>query len=228
MERLSLDPTVLPRHGEKTMSYLAEFATVAAVHLLAVASPGPDFALVSKNSLSYSRRAGVYSAIGVGLGILVHVTYSLIGIGVLMAQSIVLFSLVKLLGAGYLIYIGWKSLGAKPVSALVLETVGSAQDLTPLQAMRMGFLTNALNPKATLFFLSLFTQVISSATPKPIQLGYGLEMCLATMAWFSFLATVLSHPRLQARIRGVQHRVEQAFGVILIGLGIKVALSTRK
>lgn len=210
------------------MSYLVEFATVAAVHLLAVASPGPDFALVTKNSLTYSRRTGVYSAIGVGLGILVHVTYSLIGIGVLMAQSIVLFSLVKLLGAGYLIYIGWKSLGAKPVSSLILETDTMKQDLTPFQGLRMGFLTNALNPKATLFFLSLFTQVISPATPKPIQLGYGFEMCLATMAWFSLLATLLSHPRLQVRIRGIQHHVERVFGVILIGLGIKVALSTHK
>jgi RhtB (resistance to homoserine/threonine) family protein len=210
------------------MSYLVEFATVAAVHLLAVASPGPDFALVTKNSLAYSRRAGVYSAIGVGLGILVHVAYSLIGIGVLMAQSILLFSLVKFLGAGYLIYIGWKSLRAKPVSTLVLEANAATGDLTPVQAVRMGFLTNALNPKATLFFLSLFTQVISPATPKPIQIGYGLEMCLATMVWFSLLATLLSHPRLRARIRGVQHYVERAFGVILIGLGIKVALSTHK
>ena len=209
------------------MSYLAEFMTVAAVHLLAVASPGPDFALVSKNSLTYSRRTGIFSAIGVGLGILIHVAYSLIGIGLLMAKSILLFSFVKLLGAGYLIYIGWKSLQAKPVSALEVSSEVST-DLTWFQALRMGFLTNALNPKATLFFLSLFTQVINPMTPKPIQLGYGIEMCLATMAWFSCLAVLLSHPQIRLRIRGVQHYVERAFGVILIGLGIKVALSTHK
>jgi RhtB (resistance to homoserine/threonine) family protein len=208
------------------MSYLAEFMTVATIHLLAVASPGPDFALVSKNSLTYSRRTGILSAIGVGLGILIHVAYSLIGIGLLMAKSILLFSFVKLLGAAYLIYIGWKSLRAKPVS--VLEDAVASTDLTWFQALRMGFLTNALNPKATLFFLSLFTQVINPLTPKPIQLGYGVEMCLATMAWFSCLAVLLSHPQIRLRIRGVQHYIERVFGVILIGLGIKVALSTHK
>lgn len=226
MLRASLDPLLRTRHVEKAMSYLAEFMTVATIHLLAVASPGPDFALVSKNSLTYSRRTGILSAIGVGLGILIHVAYSLIGIGLLMAKSILLFSFVKLLGAAYLIYIGWKSLRAKPVS--VLEDAVASTDLTWFQALRMGFLTNALNPKATLFFLSLFTQVINPLTPKPIQLGYGVEMCLATMAWFSCLAVLLSHPQIRLRIRGVQHYIERVFGVILIGLGIKVALSTHK
>ncbi len=135
------------------MPYLAEFITVAVIHLLAVMSPGPDFAMISRNSLVYLRKSGIYSAIGLALGILVHVTYSLVGIGFIISKSIVLFSIIKFLGAGYLIFIGYKSLKAKP-RKIDKDQLLKSNDLDKFTAIQMGFLTNALNPKATLFFLS--------------------------------------------------------------------------
>src|SRR3989344_5815099 len=93
--------------------YFSAILTVALVHLLAVISPGPDFLMITRNSLVYSRRSGIYSAIGLGLGILVHVAYSLIGIGILISKSVLLFNFIKYLGAFYLIYIGYKSLTSK-------------------------------------------------------------------------------------------------------------------
>ncbi len=95
------------------MLYLTEFLTVAVIHLLAVISPGPDFAMISRNSLVYSRKTGIYSSLGLALGILVHVSYSLVGIGLIISRSIVIFSAIKFLGAGYLIYIGYKALKTK-------------------------------------------------------------------------------------------------------------------
>ena len=77
------------------MEYLSIFLTVALAHLLAVISPGPDFVMITRNSLIYSRRTGVYSALGLGLGILVHVFYSLVGIGFIISKSIILFSIIK-------------------------------------------------------------------------------------------------------------------------------------
>jgi threonine/homoserine/homoserine lactone efflux protein len=133
------------------MEYLSIIATVAVIHLLAVISPGPDFMMITRSSLIYSRRTGMYSAIGLGLGILVHVAYSLVGIGLVISQSIVLFTIIKYLGAIYLIYIGYKSLTAKLERAKDNEIV-MRQGITPLKAIRIGFLTNVLNPKATLFF----------------------------------------------------------------------------
>src|SRR3989344_4015691 len=94
------------------------FLTIALIHLLAVASPGPDFAIVLKQSLSQPRRIVYFTALGVGLGILIHVAYSLVGIGFIIARSIVLFSIIKWLGAGYLLFIGWKSLRATPSEEL--------------------------------------------------------------------------------------------------------------
>ena len=92
--------------------YWSEFLTVALIHLLAVASPGPDFAIVVRESVGYGRRAGLFTAFGVGTGILVHVTYSLLGIGLIVSQSIVLFNALKWLAAAYLLYIGIKALRA--------------------------------------------------------------------------------------------------------------------
>lgn len=207
------------------MPFLAEFLTVALVHLLAVISPGPDFALISRNSLVYSRRTGIWSSIGLALGILVHVTYSLVGIGFIISRSVLLFSILKYLGAAYLIYIGWKSLRAGALHASA-ENRTREQDMAPFAALRMGFFTNVTNPKATLFFFSLFTQVINPHTPVFIQALYGIEMSAATFAWFALVAATFSQQWVRDRVAKFQHRVEQAFGVLLIALGIKVALAS--
>ncbi len=209
---------------------MKEFLLVASVHLLAVMSPGPDFAMVLRNSLLYSRRVGVLAAVGLGLGILLHVIYSLLGIGLVISQSIVLFNTIKILGAGYLIYMGIKSLLAKKVisnSEATTEVVVQ-KEISNFAAVKMGFLTNALNPKATLFFLALFTQVIDPSTPLAIKTLYGIEMAFATFAWFSIVALLLTHKRINRLFSGIKHYIEKLFGVILIGLGIKVALGAQK
>ncbi len=209
------------------MNFLAQFLTVALVHLLAVMSPGPDFILISRNSLIYSRKVGVYSAIGLGLGILVHVTYSLIGIGFIISRSILVFSIIKFLGAGYLIYIGYKCLKAKPNQEVTTQVEQKA-NISPWASIKMGFLTNVLNPKATLFFFALFTQVIAPETPKIIEVLYGIEMSVATFVWFALVAIVLSHNIIRQRFSKIQHYTERFFGVVLVALGIKVALSSAK
>lgn len=209
------------------MEYLSIFLTVAIVHFLAVVSPGPDFIMITRSSLIYSKRTGFYSAIGLGLGILVHVTYCLIGIGFIIAQSIILFSAIKLLGAAYLIYIGYKSLTAKSMHQKQEETTAK-KDLDKFAAIRLGFITNVTNPKATLFFLSLFTVVIKPNTPLFVKSLMGVEMAFVTFVWFAFIALIFSHRILKTRITKIQHWAERFIGVILIGLGIEVALSATK
>ena len=205
------------------LNYLPEFLTVAALHLLAVMSPGPDFIMISRNSLIYSRKTGVYSALGLAFGILVHITYSLVGIGYIISKSVVIFSTLKFLGAGYLIFIGYKSLRSKPKQ---LDSITEkSKEMGKLAAVKMGFLTNILNPKATLFFLALFTQVIHQTTPLAIKIAYGLEMSFMTFIWFTVVAIILSHDRVKKPFVSVQHYVERVMGLALIALGLKVALS---
>lgn len=209
------------------MEYLSIFLTVVLAHLLAVVSPGPDFIMITRNSLVYSRRTGIYSALGLGLGILVHVTYSLVGIGLIISKSIILFNLIKFLGAGYLIYIGYKSLTSKSSKTDIL--VGNQRkDLSRLAAVRIGFITNVTNPKATLFFLSLFTLVINPDTPLFLKVMMGTEMSVVTFLWFALVAYLTSHHIVKSKISGIQHFAEKFIGVVLVALGVKVALSTSK
>jgi len=149
--------------------YWTEFLTVALIHLLAVASPGPDFAVVVRESVTHGRKAGTWTAMGVGTAIFVHVGYSLLGIGLIVSQSIVLFNALKWAAAAYLLYIGIKALRAKPASATDAPVSLPVGERTARGAFTSGFVTNGLNPKATLFFLSLFTVVINPHTPLMVQ-----------------------------------------------------------
>ncbi len=210
---------------------MQEFLLVAGIHWLAVMSPGPDFAMVIRNSLVYSRRTGLLAAVGLAIGNTLHVIYSLLGIGLIISQSILLFTIIKWLGAAYLIYIGVKSLFTKKKTDAEADLPAperAEKDLTALQAIRMGFLTNALNPKATLFFLALFTQVIDPATPLGIKALYGLEMSTATFIWFGLVVMLLTHHRVQGFFGKAKHHIDRAFGVVLVALGIKIAFGTQK
>lgn len=228
-------------------SYLSEFLMIAAAHLLAVASPGPDFALIARQSLAYGRQTAVWSSIGIGLGILLHTTYSLLGIGLLIKNSPLAFTLLKGGGALYLAYIGWQSLRATaPDPATAAATVAASDAPTTAatsqphgppagqlgvalptrqQALGMGFLTNALNPKATLFFLALFSVVISPTTPTLIKVGYGLWMATITAAWFSAVSLLFSHPTAQRALQRGGHWGERVMGAILIALSIRLILT---
>jgi RhtB (resistance to homoserine/threonine) family protein len=210
------------------MEYLLPIATVALIHILAVMSPGPDFIMVMRNSLVYSRRSGIYSAVGLGLGILVHVAYSLAGIAFIISQSIILFTIIKYLGAAYLLYIGIKSLRSKPSAQKFEQSSPEIRDLTKLQAIRSGFITNATNPKATLFFLSLFTLVIEPATPFLVKFAMGIEMAIATFLWFGLVAILASHGSVKKRITKYQHYVERFMGGLLVLFGLKLATTNLK
>nr|WP_269061379.1 LysE family transporter [Stutzerimonas kunmingensis] len=202
-----------------------EFMTVALVHLPAVASPGPDFAVVVRESVTQGRRVGSWTALGVGCGIFVHVAYSLLGIGLIVSQSIVLFNLFKWLAAGYLLYLGWRALRARPMSLDTADEVGTTSDRSPWQAFVVGFVTNGLNPKATLFFLSLFTVVISADTPLWVQAGYGVYLAGATALWFLLVAWLFSRGRVRAGFARMGHWFDRLTGAVLIGLGVRLAVS---
>jgi len=200
---------------------MTELIVVITITLLAVISPGPDFAMVTRNSLMLSRRAGVLTALGIGLGVLVHVTYTLIGVGLLIKQSLWLFNAIKLVGAVYLVYLGVKMLRSKPAGT----QANSVAALSDAAALRIGFLTNALNPKTTIFIVSLFMQVVRPDTPLAVQIGYGAFISLAHMAWFSLVALCFSSSAVRDRLLSVRHWIDRTFGGLLVGFGILLAVA---
>ncbi|MEJ6474358.1 LysE family translocator [Pseudoalteromonas piscicida] len=206
------------------LAYLDEFIIIALAHFFAVASPGPDFAIVLKQSVQHGRANALWTSLGIGLGILVHVTYCLLGVAILLSQSEALFSIVKYLAALYLAYLGIQALRyAKPNTDK--EHIAPDHVLeSNWTALKRGFLVNALNPKATLFFLSLFTLVIEPTTPSGVQLFYGLYMAVATWVWFSFLSVVLSKTTVRAFFRRAGHWFDRGIGVIMLLLAVRLVV----
>jgi RhtB (resistance to homoserine/threonine) family protein len=204
------------------MENLTIIGTVALIHILGAMSPGPDLVMAIKNSLTYSRRTGIWTAVGFGLGISVHIIYSLAGLAVVISQSILLFTVIKYLGAAYLIYIGVKSIFSKR-SDIVIEQQVKKPNISPLAAVKMGFLTNVLNPKATLFFLSLFTLVISPETSAPVMGIISAIMIVNTTLWFSLVAVLFTQSKVRSAFDRYQNAFNRTFGGLLIALGVKVA-----
>lgn len=233
------------------MPYLNEFLTIALVHLVAVASPGPDFAVVVRNSLAYGRRIAIYTSIGIGLAILLHVGYSLVGLSVVIATTPWLFKTFSYLAAGYLLYLAYGALKSGPsqppvegeaevsnnvdnkvdnfdknrlANTKAANNIKASPQISAQKALWIGFLTNGLNPKATLFFLSLFTAIIDIDTPFSIKLGYGIYLAIATGLWFCFLSYLLSTSKIAQLIGKKGYWLDRAMGVLLVGLAAKLVL----
>lgn len=194
--------------------------TVVMVGFFVMIIPGPNMAIVVRNSLFHNRYAGVYTAIGLALGNLVHTSYCLVGIGVLISRSILLFNIIRLLGAGYLVFLGIKSLRSKPLP--VIAQTDAALESSTISALRSGFLTDLLNPKATLFFLALFTQIVDPGTPMFAQVIYAMTVVMLEFAFLAFLAMAIGHQSVRKRLQAVNRHIEQITGIILITLGLKI------
>lgn len=201
---------------------MTELIAVAIITILATISPGPDFAMVTRNSYLYGRNPGLLAALGIALGVQVHVFYTIFGIGLIIAHSPDLFTLIKMVGAVYLIYIGWKTFVNQ--SKLVIDLHSGA----PVSVFKMfitGFLTNALNPKTTLFVVSTYTQVVQPDTPLAVQFGYGLFMSATHFMWFTVVAIFFSQHAFRTRMINHQSIMDKLIGSVLMGLGISLAFA---
>ncbi|MEE1753342.1 LysE family transporter [Streptomyces sp. SP18CS02] len=202
---------------------MTEILAVAVITVLAVISPGADFAMVVRNSCLYGRATGLSAAAGVAAGVLVHVTYTMLGVGLLIAANAALFTAIKLVGAAYLVYIGLRTFFARADLTVDLD---SRPELSRWGALRGGFLTNVLNPKTTLFVVSTFTQVVGPDTALWQQAGYGLFMSFAHLGWFGLVALFFSHARLRAAMLRAQKALNRVIGGTLVGLGVTLGVTS--
>lgn len=201
---------------------MTEVAAVAVITVLAVIAPGADFAMIVRNSYLHGRRTGLLGALGVAAGVLVHVTYTMLGVGLLIASSAFLFTVVKLAGAAYLVYVGVRTFRTRGEVTVDLD---DRTGITPFAALRAGFLTNVLNPKTTLFVVSTFAQVVSPGTPVLRQVGYGLFMSLAHLLWFGVVAVFFGHDRMRTLMLRGQRVLNKVIGTALAGLGVSLAFA---
>jgi threonine/homoserine/homoserine lactone efflux protein len=202
----------------------AIFATVALAHALAVASPGPDFAMVVRQSLAFGRGAGLWTAAGIGSGIFFHVAYGLFGLNWLTQQYPQSLTVLGVAGALFLLWMGSQAVRAQPLPDTT-EELPAAQPGDFARFFGIGVLTNVLNPKAMLFFVALFTAVVTGPVPTSLKVALGLWIPLATFGWFAFVALMLGNLAARRRLRRVAHWIDRAMGVVLLALGAGMLLS---
>jgi threonine/homoserine/homoserine lactone efflux protein len=208
-----------------TLDGWALFAAVASAHALGVMSPGPDFAMVTRQSLALGRSAGVWTAAGIGSGILFHVGYGLFGLRWITQRFPWSLNAIALAGAAFLLWMGLQALRAQPLPQQE-DATPAAQRGDAWRNYLVGLATNVLNPKATLFFVALFTTVVAGPVSAPMMLALAAWLPLSTFAWFATVALLLSHPGLRRGLRRHAHQLDRAMGAILLLLGGGVILRT--
>ncbi|WP_076415450.1 LysE family translocator [Shewanella sp. UCD-KL12] len=209
--------------------------SLAIIHLVALASPGPDFALVVKMASQESRATAIASAVGISVAILLHSLLSLTGVSLVIKSSAILFMSVQLIGATYL---GWMGLGAirsaiahfKEVWSKTSSTQrldGEANEplcngLTIKQGFMQGLYTNLLNPKAMVFFITLFSALITPDINLITKVSAVTIMLLLSLIWFVFIALVLSKPNIQLRVRQASPIINLVTGLLFVSVAIVI------
>ena len=200
-----------------------QFISIATIHLFAVMSPGPDFIIIVRQSISRGRRSALMVSLGIGIGILMHITLCIFGLGMIIKESDLLFKAIQIIGSLYLAYLGVISFISKDSNNN--SNYKDKLHFNALQSFKLGFLTNILNPKATLFFLSLYTMIIANNTPFQFQILFGLWMSLATGLWFAFLSLILTNKSILPKIEFMTTKIQRITGIILIIFSIKLLFS---
>lgn len=207
-----------------------EFVTLMATFSVAAISPGPDFAMVVRQSIVHGRRTALLTSAGIASAILVHGTYTILGLGFVVTQSLFLFNVLKILGALYLFWLGFSAIRApapKPPASLSGSEPPSQPEIGMAHAFVIGFLTNLLNPKAMLFFLSLFTTLVDAHTAVAIKSLYVGSMSIILFAWFVLVSLFFTTPSIRAGFYRLGQWFNRITGAALIFLAIRVAVTQR-
>ncbi|MEK4283569.1 LysE family translocator [Ureibacillus sp. FSL K6-0165] len=194
--------------------------------VLLILLPGPDFAIVTKNTVTRGKFGGMKTALGTCCALLIHTTAAILGLSALIVKSAFLFSIFKYVGAIYLIYLGIKTFWSLRKKKDEVE-VEFAQEgtLSNTSCFKQGFLTNILNPKVALFFLTFFPQFVntSSDTFMPFLI-MGITYTILTALWFIFYIYLIDYISVFIKNARTQRVIEGITGAILIGFGLRLAL----
>lgn len=201
---------------------VTQVLALAGVLLLAAMAPGPDFVIVLRSVLSGGRRAGMACAAGIGAGVLVWAAVTSLGIAGLLAASAVAFTVVKLAGAVYLVFLG--------VQALLAARRGGYEQVADQTAAKknaflQGLVTNLLNPKVAVFFLALWPQFLP-ADPTAVDTAV-MAVVAATTAtvWYLVVTNLVTVLRKVLTAAKVRRAIDAVMGTLLVAIGVRIAVS---
>ncbi|KKK39158.1 amino acid transporter LysE [Mesobacillus campisalis] len=186
--------------------------------------PGPDTAIATKNTVSLGRAGGLKTALGTCCALLIHTSAAVLGLSAIIVKSSFLFSVFKYVGAVYLIYLGAKTLWTMKKGQPAVET-NTKSRFANTSCFKQGFLTNLLNPKVAVFFLTFLPQFVESGSNNFVPFFImGLTYTVLTAVWFFLYVYLIDQISAFMKKPRTQNMIEGITGTILIGFGIKLAL----
>jgi len=194
---------------------------VLGVTTLCMLSPGPDMVLVMRNTLAGSRRRGGLTALGVLTGNLFHIGYCAVGLALLISRSPVVYNVLRIAGALYLVYLGVQGLRTSNYDGADRSALARTRRRAPFW---QGFANNLLNPKGSLFYLGVFTQVITpDVSVAQTALLVAVMVSVSALFWIVFVQT-LHLPMIRAAVENSKGAIDRIFGVVLIAVGARIAM----
>lgn len=193
--------------------------SILLIHIFRWLTPGPQFALIIRNSLVYSRKTGFWTAVGFAVGNLINIILSVTGIALVITKSPLAHNAIKYLGAGYLIYLGFKTFFVK-IKFKNLKTKEKHRDIKSLTATKIGLITNLLNPNAPLFFISIFGSLLSSKAPSWVIIFLMIAMPLNTIFMASLWTILFTQRKIKGLYMKFEPTINKCLGIALILLGL--------
>ena len=197
-------------------NYLNEFMLIAFVHFIALLSPGADFVYIVNSAINNKAKVAIGASLGIALSNAFYIMLCLFGYATIFSQSNLLISGIKIIGGVYLLYLGVHILKSKS-SNLAVKTIVTNKSTFKKELYR-GFYLSFLNPKISIFYISLFTLVVNKNTPWKIQLFYGIWMALFVFIWDTLLIFLLNIKSIKKKILSFTN-LEKILGSLLIIMG---------
>ena len=197
-------------------------AYVVFIDFLAIMSPGPDFFMVLKNSLTKSHKAGIYTTLGISLGCFILFNLGVLGVGVLIAQNKILFTILKLAGAAYLVYLAVKSLIAKAEVKEPQLVYSEHSKISLWEYFKIGLICNLTNPKAMMFIITLAAYIAEKGNPYTDGFMVACITCINTCIWLSLVSIVFGSIKVRKVFYRYQRTINIVFAVVLLYMASKI------
>lgn len=198
---------------------------VALVHTVAVASPGANFLVVTRNALSQSRRSGLVTARGVALGSLCYLTIGSLGFATVISSSPLLFDLIRIFGAVYFVYAGIRALATLRRQPTLAAKMEGSSEAPPQGAFLSGLITALSNPTSALYFVALFTTFIPASALPGEKALMALVLISISFSWYTLVALTFSHPRVRRVYARFERWLNGLIGFLWLALALKLLLA---
>ncbi|WP_461535062.1 LysE family translocator [Spongorhabdus nitratireducens] len=208
------------------------FLFIGLTHLMAVISPGPDAALVMRNSTCLSPRQALWGAVGLSCGILTHAILVLAGVTLLLEQYPLAKGILQLLGGFYLLWLGYQSLIEGRAHHNLLKSTAPDNGLTTAVAVSetvtttwvRGYMTNLLNPKAIVYFASIMASVVSPSSSLVLKSLLALEIFMISLLWFGGMSQALTIAAIQNKLQQARTRILYFTGTVFAIAGVVIVI----